>query len=726
MRGRKTAARGTGRRRSGVRAGRVALRRILASGVAALVSAACDGVSPGATGRPDDGLLERSDLQQVVELQGRRDGAGLAALLEDEDPRVRARAAFALGSVQDPRVRDALEARLADPEAPVRADAAFALGQLGDTAAAPALMGALESEADPAVRAELWQALGKAGDSLSLVAVDVEGLGSEEAAAAALALARFGMRGIHDEEKIRWLADAVASEDPRLRRNAAYYFGRAPDPDVWLSQIQRVRAALDGYGKDDPAAMHLVQGLGNQGRLADVPRLISWLREGEDWRIRVSAARGIGMKLGMAPPVWLPLLEALDDSSRHVAVAASEVMANNLPPVPRAMDDMKTWIDAHPDDWRVAGPLVVSLALHGEDEFVEGWVDRWSPDDEGPWAPALEALSLVGSPDAVRRLVEATRSPSRRVAGAAAEALVTRWENDRHFPVTHDVYYEAFRDAIQTGDLRVVVAVAPALADSIFEPYGSVDLLARAYRGMAMPRDVEPMVAVLAALGETGEPGAAPVLEEAAGHPHEVIAGAAQRALDALRGREGEDDEGLEARADSATAGQADSISPAGGRPAPEAAPDWDFLREVGSHPRLALETVRGRIVVELDTEEAPITVQTLARLARAGSLDGVPFHRVVPNFVIQGGDFERGDGFGGPGYSIPSEFTRIAYERGTIGMASAGKDTEGSQYFIAHSMQPHLDGRYTAFGRVVEGMEVVDRIRQEDEVTRAVLEPGG
>ena len=124
-------------------------------------------------------------------------------------------------------------------------------------------------------------------------------------------------------------------------------------------------------------------------------------------------------------------------------------------------------------------------------------------------------------------------------------------------------------------------------------------------------------------------------------------------------------------------------------------------------------------MVLELDAEQAPLTTQTLLQLAEAGRFDGVPFHRVVPNFVVQGGDVERGDGSGGPGFAIRSEFTRRPYERGTAGMASSGKDTEGSQYFVTHSMQPHLDGRYTAFGRVVTGLAVVDRIVEGDRALR-------
>jgi peptidylprolyl isomerase len=140
----------------------------------------------------------------------------------------------------------------------------------------------------------------------------------------------------------------------------------------------------------------------------------------------------------------------------------------------------------------------------------------------------------------------------------------------------------------------------------------------------------------------------------------------------------------------------------------------------------LILETEKGRVVLALDAEEAPLTVQTMAGFAAAGQLDDVPFHRVVPNFVVQGGDFTRKDGFGGPGFAIRSEFTQISYARGVVGMASSGKDTEGSQYFITHSPQPHLDGGYTAFGWVVDGMDVLDRIYEEDRVVTAWVESGG
>lgn len=148
--------------------------------------------------------------------------------------------------------------------------------------------------------------------------------------------------------------------------------------------------------------------------------------------------------------------------------------------------------------------------------------------------------------------------------------------------------------------------------------------------------------------------------------------------------------------------------------------PDWTLLRKLGSTPTLQLETEAGLIVVEMDPLRAPSTVTAIARLAEAGMYNGIPFHRVVPNFVIQGGDVETGDGFGGPDFVIPNEPSEHGFVRGAAGIASAGKDTEGSQYFFMIDWAPHLDGGYTVFGQVIAGMDVVDRIRVGDRVIRA------
>jgi cyclophilin family peptidyl-prolyl cis-trans isomerase/HEAT repeat protein len=137
-----------------------------------------------------------------------------------------------------------------------------------------------------------------------------------------------------------------------------------------------------------------------------------------------------------------------------------------------------------------------------------------------------------------------------------------------------------------------------------------------------------------------------------------------------------------------------------------------------GKTVNATINTVRGPIRLELFGADAPITVWNFLSLARSGYYHNTRFHRVVPNFVAQDGD-PRDDGNGGPGYAIRDEMNPRRYERGAVGMALSGPDTGGSQYFITHSPQPHLDGHYTVFGRVLRGYDVLDKLVQGDLITR-------
>jgi peptidyl-prolyl cis-trans isomerase B (cyclophilin B) len=133
--------------------------------------------------------------------------------------------------------------------------------------------------------------------------------------------------------------------------------------------------------------------------------------------------------------------------------------------------------------------------------------------------------------------------------------------------------------------------------------------------------------------------------------------------------------------------------------------------------------TSRGTIKVELSPEKAPVTVASFVNLARRGFYDGLSFHRVIPDFMIQGG-CPKGTGTGGPGYRFEDETTNgLRHERGVLSMANAGPGTNGSQFFITHVKTDWLDGKHTVFGKVVEGMEVVDQVRQGDTIDSLVIE---
>jgi len=137
----------------------------------------------------------------------------------------------------------------------------------------------------------------------------------------------------------------------------------------------------------------------------------------------------------------------------------------------------------------------------------------------------------------------------------------------------------------------------------------------------------------------------------------------------------------------------------------------------------VSIETDRGAITLELYPQHAPKTVNNFVFLVRQGFYDGVSFHRVIADFMIQGGD-PTGSGRGGPGYRFADEFdgNPLKHERGVISMANAGPNTNGSQFFITHVATPHLDGRHTVFGKVTSGQDVVDAIRQGDSMISVTI----
>ncbi len=130
------------------------------------------------------------------------------------------------------------------------------------------------------------------------------------------------------------------------------------------------------------------------------------------------------------------------------------------------------------------------------------------------------------------------------------------------------------------------------------------------------------------------------------------------------------------------------------------------------------IETDKGNIELVLFDKDAPNTVKNFEKLANSGFYNGLKFHRVIPDFVIQGG-CPIGDGTGGPGWTIKCEINPHKHGKGALSMAHAGKDTGGSQFFITHSPQPHLDGKHTVFGQVEKGMDVVLKIKQGDRMKK-------
>jgi cyclophilin family peptidyl-prolyl cis-trans isomerase len=272
-------------------------------------------------------------------------------------------------------------------------------------------------------------------------------------------------------------------------------------------------------------------------------------------------------------------------------------------------------------------------------------------------APALQALAKVGASDIDARIAAALEAPDFNLRATAASLTATR------------------------------------------KTAGAAERLASAYTRGLSDANSSARAAAIDALAKLGKDAAAPTLQAALGDSDWAVR---MRAADLLH-----------------KLGDADAQPK---RPAPlRFAADYyespALLRPPYS-PHAFIETKYGTIEIELNVVEAPLATQSFVALARKGYFNGMRIHRVVPNFVVQAGD-DRGDGAGGPGYSLRDELSPLPYVRGTVGMALDGKDSGGSQFFVTVSPQPHLNGDYAVFGQVVRGMEFVDQLTMWDVIDR-------
>ena len=667
---------------------------------------ACGGLAGGPAALPpglppSDGLLERPELQAVVDLQIARDGAALERLLQDPDAVVRARAALGLASVQDPGTAPALMAALSDATPAVRASAAFALGFVPLDDGGEALAQAFVGEADPAVRLRMVGALGKRGGT-DAVAVLLEGTPVPgEAAARTLALARAGLREVRPEGAVESLLAALDNEDPQVRTNAAYYFGRTPDVAGLRESASRIRAVLDAYPLSEPAAMDLVSALAHLAEIEeDAPRIARWMVSAEDWRIRTNAATGVMSPRWLASPqIHDALVTAVDDPSEHVRITAAESFALGTWNSAEDLALAEAWLAGPPEDWQKQAAFLAPIAAQASPEVVLEWTRRMVPAYPAAVVRGIEALGGATTPEVTVFLFEMAEHPDPRVRASATGSLIQRWARGADGGEPVERYFEVFRERLADEANLPAARAAVSLSHPDFFPLGAEALLEEAFRARRDQGDMNILVPIVESMG----PASTTLLREIAASEAPLLRAAAGRAIGRLTG------------ADVAIGGAEAETPPPG--------VDWPALAQLGPTPRVRIETEKGEIVLRLFTEQAPLTVQSFAREVGRGSHDGTFFHRVEHNFVVQAGDFGMGDGTGGPDYRIRTEITELPFGRGVLGMASAGKDTEGSQYYVTHSPQPHLEMGYTAFGWLESGGDVLDLIQEGDRIVRVTVE---
>ena len=592
----------------------------------------------------------------------------LLTVLADPDPEVRQMAAFALGLLGDRRARDPLVAALADPSPLVQGSAAEALGLIGDAAAADAL---------GRFAAQIVQspALAQPPDEADDVRRDTATAACRLAIHALVRLKAYpqlasAVLDTNGQPRVRWWPVAFALQRLEDTRALPALLTLAKDANAYTRAFAvkglaalRDRAALPVLmplmsSGDRNVLIETVRALGRIGDPSAAPALLRILGDAAaDPQVRLEVVGAIGAL--HVPAVGDALLDVLADPSPAVRAAALRSLAALDP---ESFIFVLSGLDPDPH-WNVRAALATVLGT--------------LPPENG--LPRLEAMIN----DADQRVIPfAIASLVKLKAPTAAAALIERLKAD-----------------------DPIVRSAAAEGIGTLQPANGAAALGEAYRFGQRDAMYSARAAALAALAKYGAGAATAVLRSALADKDWAVRVRAVQLLKQL---------------DAAAAADADAqIRPAPTTVAPEV---YSAARQVSPpvSTQVFLDTDRGTIQIELAVNDAPLTVENFITLARKGYFNGLSVHRVVPDFVMQDGD-PRGDGEGGPGYSIRDELNQRPYLRGTVGMAlDPWPDTGGSQYFIAHSPQPHLDAKYTVFGRVIAGMEVVDQTQQWD-VIRAV-----
>jgi cyclophilin family peptidyl-prolyl cis-trans isomerase/HEAT repeat protein len=619
----------------------------------------------------------------------------LTKLVADAEPRIRRRAALAIGRVGLADGARALQPLLTDTDAEVRQMAAFALGLLADKESIAALTIALQ-DADPRVRGRAAEALGligvaasaapvgqmvsayvKAGAIASLAPDDEQWPKTPEADAV-----RLGLFALVRLKGYDALASAITDSNGQVSGwwPVAFALQRVGDPRA-APALRQLAQTPGRYTKSFAA-----RGLGGYKDAASVPVLRSMIEQAKgDVFVTVSAVRALGQIGGAEaaePIVALVAAEKLDPNVRLEAVAQLAALKSDA-----AIPYLQELVT---DDWPTMRAAAIRAIATIDPEGFPLLLSGMETDPHWIVRDAIaDLLGTMPAEMATERLRSMLEDGDKRVVASVIGSLVRL-----KAPGVDQVLLAN----LKSPDVGVRAAAARGIGQLKIE--GGAAALREAYQSS---RNREQQDASEAALTALARYGAADALD--------VVKGALAADDWAMRLRAAALLRTLEPSVETITA-----IRPAPGTPsAPYDSPE---LAAPKVSPHAFIETAKGTIEIEFYVLDAPQTVQNFITLARKGYFNGLQVHRVVPNFVVQDGD-PRGEGSGGPGYTIRDELNDRPFIRGAVGMALSGPDTGGSQWFIMHSPAPHLDAKYTVFGFVVNGMDVVDRIQQLDVIER-------
>ena len=650
-------------------------------------------------------------------------GALLDTVLSSSWKPLRAAGALAIGQIGPSHGKPGLEslnALLNDSDPVVAANAAYALGLLRDASSVAPLAAALNGS--PRVAREAAWALGEIGAPSKEVLIHALGTpGTDDARTIQLLLAAAKLRPIPVPELRRYLA---MSTRPSIQWAAAYVIARNRAPAgvrdlialannaefvrAGQSDARAVAAAMVAYPPSiiPTADAYIVPALGRERTRAEIARALAKQAAGDSLadsafavlgrlvkdphpHVRINAVRSLGSFGSRGRDA---VVAAAADPDANVRITAAQSLGTVLDSTVAAWAPL--W--ARDTSLMYRASLLASAAHAGA---ALDALTQWTTDADWHYrAAALNAAGAFTDRERVLRAASAMLGDADGRVRAAAYALIAGNDTTPFPAAVHTALLGGLRD----DDFYARATAISAL--SSHPSAGDVAAVLASYSKALADSGNDARIAAIGYLAEAWK-------KDSAGFSQSL-----KQQVGSLRPS---DDPLVRAAAESASIFR--SWPSTSGNPRPLS---WyqDIVNTYvipalrGNTQRATIRTRKGDIVLELFGADAPITVWNFMNLARTGYYRGTGFHRVVPNFVAQDGD-PRDDGNGGPGYAIRDEMNPRRYERGALGMALSGPDTGGSQYFITHSPQPHLDGHYTVFGRVVSGYPALDAIVQGDRI---------
>lgn len=606
----------------------------------------------------------------------------LDSLLASDDVEVRAAAALTVGRL-GARSHIATVRELAvDSDTAVAANALFSLGLLKDSTSVRLASDALRKGGARGVEAAwLLGEIGEAGRASIIDALSEASLTPSARGAVLLAAAR--LRPVPAKSVVPFLTRG----DSSLAWRAAYAIARG-------RSAEGTRALL-GLGASPWASVREQVARGASRSIAgdslgELARgvLVMLVRD-DSARVRVNAVRAAA-SYGAA--MRTALIAAMRDEDMGVRVAAAQSIEQVLDSTATtwtSLFDAETTFTVRRALADGAAKRGIGLASRAHWSSSADWRERVASVDLRVRSPASTMLGLFD---------DSARDRDGRVRSASANALASLIDS----ATVRDIVRRRLRALLHDADVGVRSAALAGLAARV-----TVDDLSAALDAYERSR---------ADADNDARSAFWRLTDSALAHAKGALPDSIERRLAALP-RPDDPLERLAAARITRFAAWRDSS----GTARPMAWYEARVRERLGQPPMARIETDRGPIELVLFSYDAPLTVFNFISLARRGYFDGQQFHRVVPNFVIQGGD-PRGDGSGGPGYAIRDELNRRRYGRGALGMALSGPNTGGSQFFITHSPQPHLDGGYTVFGKLSRGADALDHIVQGDRIARITV----